>query len=612
MNKYYINLICYLFISVIFFYFVYLTPYMSDNYVFSLDITPGYAAFYHGADVSAQPMTLAGALRQAKEMYFTWCGRFAGNLCVYTLFMLPHVVYCFLAACLFSFYIFLLQLCIFGRNWWAKSNPKWIFGIFAMLWLGMPSFGEAFFWLSVGGQIAMFAQACIFVPYRFALDDLDKNRVFNKKNNKSVWLKIFWSSLLFFGGIFTCSLDYPTCAALPPTALIFVIYIYWKNKAVFHQKMLPLISCVIGLWAGSGLTLLAPGNAERIKSTNDTSIQVWLGHSWLERVWDWLSQLPQAIAWDWLPIVLLIFSCLIIRRQDKKNWIKCISPAAWLFFLPAVFTVGAFFFTAWPPARAFATCTAQLIVCAAIVFITSKEYFTPFIKKSVHCAFLIFLCYCGGSLIGEYNEFYSLHKVVEQRTEILKNSKNGSAILPAIQVESSSHLPLGDALSDISFDPKFWVNRAMATYYGAKSIRLESPREFQCKFRTADTNIDIQYASTTINEIEIGINRDRIELKNKYHDKLSSDELSIYYFGFPTILKIFPKSMRIGIARWLGKNDDWRRYLVPIFCPRVDIKTKDNISRILKIEDYNNLWLVSPGKSKYSFDLLPLSCKLEN
>lgn len=615
MHKYYINLGCYFFIGIIFFYFVYLAPYMTDNYVFSLEITPGFAAFYHGDTVSAQPMTLGGALRQAREMYFTWCGRFAGNLCVYTLFMLPHVIYCFLAAFIFPFYVFLLQLCIFGRNWRIKSNPKWIFAIFAMLWLGMPSFGEAFFWLSVGGQIAMFAQACIFVPYRFALDDLGKKQEINKKNNKGVLLKIFWSILLFFGGILTCSLDYPTSAALPPTALIFLIYIYWKNKAVFYQKMLPLISCVFGLWIGSGLTLLAPGNAERIKSTNEARLQVWLGHSWPERVWDWLSQLPQAVAWEWLPLALLIFSCIIIRRHDRKNWIKSISPAAWLFLLPAVLTVGAFFFTAWPPARAFATCTAQLIICAAIVFITSRKYFTPFTRKSVHCAFVIFICCCAASLAVESVRFYSLHKVIEQRTVILTNSKNGTAILPELDVDSNSHQPLGGALSDLSVDPDFWVNRAMATYYGLNSIQLETSGKFICNLIKDESKLDKPDIYAILNEIEIAIDRDRIEIKNKYpyklNYKLNSDELHIYYSGSPGILSMFPKFLRNYIIRWLGKKDDWRVRIVPLFCPRVDIKTGENYTRILKIEDNNTLWLVSPGESKYSFDLLQLRCKLE-
>lgn len=582
---------------------------MTDNYVFSLDITPGYAAFYHGADVSAQPMTLAGAIRQAKEMYFTWCGRFAGNLCVYALFMLPHAAYCLLAAFIFSFYLFLLQLCIFGRDWRVKSNPKWIFGIFAMLWLGMPAFGEAFFWLSVGGQIAMFAQACIFIPYRFALDDLEQTREFNKKNNKGLLLNIFWSIVLFCGGIFTCSLDYPTSAALPPTALICIVYIYWKNKAVFHEKMLPLVSGVIGLWFGSALTLLAPGNAERIKSTNEARMQIWLEHSWLERIGDWLFQLPQAIAWEWLPLALLFFSCIIIVQKYGNNWLRHIPPAGWLFFLPAAFTVGAFFFIAWPPSRAFATCTAQLIICASIVFITAKKYFTSFTRKLIHVVFIIFMCYCAGSLIVENKRFYSLHKVSEQRTEILKNSKNGNAVLPPIQVDSSSHQPLGDALSDISADPQYWVNRAMATYYGLNSIRLETPEKFQCNLTIDDSSIGKRDSHAILNEIEIGIEQDKIEIRNKYSNELNPDELTIYYFGAPTILNKLPRFLRNYLAHWLSKKNDWRIYLVPIFCPRVDIKTKDIYSRKLKIENYNNLWLVRPGKSKYSFELLPLICK---
>ena len=100
----------FLFIILVIFYFVWLSPLMSDNFVFSREITPGYAQFYGGAKVVARPLTLAGSIRQACEMYWTWCGRFAGNLAVYLLFMLPRWLYCLVAACGFGLYVWLLQM----------------------------------------------------------------------------------------------------------------------------------------------------------------------------------------------------------------------------------------------------------------------------------------------------------------------------------------------------------------------------------------------------------------------------------------------------------------------------------------------------------------------
>ena len=91
---------------------------MSDNFVFSREITPGYAQFYGGAKVVARPLTLAGSIRQACEMYWTWaaaslatwrsiiccsCCR-AGSI----VWSRPAV-----SACMCGF----LQMCVFGGNW---------------------------------------------------------------------------------------------------------------------------------------------------------------------------------------------------------------------------------------------------------------------------------------------------------------------------------------------------------------------------------------------------------------------------------------------------------------------------------------------------------------
>ena len=104
-------------VAAVFFYFIWLTPYMTDNFIFSREIRPGYASFYTGEKISVSPMSIGGAFRQAWEMYFTWCGRFAGNLAVYLLFLLPRWLYCVFASLLFVFYLLLLQMCIFGREW---------------------------------------------------------------------------------------------------------------------------------------------------------------------------------------------------------------------------------------------------------------------------------------------------------------------------------------------------------------------------------------------------------------------------------------------------------------------------------------------------------------
>lgn len=575
--------VCLCAISLIMFYLVLLAPYMTDNFIFSKTIHPGYAKFYSGSSVTSSPLTISSAFGQAWELYFTWCGRFTGNLAVFLLFLLPHWLYALLAAAAYGLYILLILMCVFGRDWRYHFTPGWILGIAALLWAGIPSYGEAFFWLSVGGQIALLGQALVFLPFRFALD---KPIVLSKPT-----FTLALSALLFLGGIAVAMLDYATSASLAPTSIICVLYIWWRNKPVIPWA---LASCCTGLCLGACATLMAPGNACRLLITTDTDVSSYLTATWLERILSWLVHLPSAALMQGVPLIFLLYGCVRLAKAYPNHWLYKIPVSAWLFLCPALLTHCAYLFTPWPPARAFATTSVQLIICACIIFAAVPK--TSFPSRIFNCLRAVLVGYCSVSLLFAAYQFNLLNGEFGKREEMLTAAYERAKV-PPFSVKPTSHQPLKNNLGDISTDSDYWINRAVASFYGLKGVEL-IPRDggTGCyEYKAPDDGAL---------EIKIKLRKERFEVSLD----ASKQVIHLYYYGFPGVVAYLPFGLDNVIYKWLSSlnPDDWGLRLVPFLTARVDLDEAAPVSERLDIESAQKIWIVAPGEPWWSLNIIPL------
>lgn len=582
----------------IIYYFLDLSPMVTDNFLFSRDMRPGYARVYSGAPVeSLEPMTVSAAFRQAAEMYFTWCGRFAGNAAVYLLFMLPRWLYNILAALVFGLYIFLLQVCVFGKNWRERVSAKWTLAFAGMLWLGIPSFGEAFLWLSVGGQIALLGQALVFLPFRFALDGLSRAK-------STVVLVCQCAGLFLLGGV-VASLDYPTSAALPPTGAACVLWLWFRRKK--GSRRVPWLSlfATLGLCAGAIATLKAPGNAGRLLLTHDMNVIAYLSMGWPERIGIYLTKLPGGVLMQYVPLILLIWSGAVLRQKWKGDWFRRWPVPSLLFFLPAVLTYAAYLFTAWPPPRAFATPAAQLIVGASIVYVAAAPEASLAMTRRFRIIRAVFCAVCAIILAFQGVNFYQLDKKIAERERIIRTSSAETVIIPELPRKANRYWPLWCS-TDASQDPDFWVNRYMAAYYGVKRIAMSGPPVKQYRMEGSSYEADPR--------VELKLGRFRVDFKKRPENNPAA--LHIYYYGDKAILNWLPDWIAAPIVNWLGdpEGDDWRSLLAPILLARTDIPLNMNggadlsgYSLPVRLENTEKLWIVHPGDGKFSLNLVRLS-----
>lgn len=562
----------------------------ADNFLFSRDIRPGFAEIYSGAPIeSYEPMTVRAAFRQASEMYQTWCGRFAGNLSVYLLFMLPGWLYNIVASLVFCFYIFILQICVFGASWREGVSGGWILALAGMLWLGIPSFGEAFFWLSVGGQIALLGQALIFLPFRYALD--------GEPAELSAWRRVLSGALAFALGVVVASLDYPTAAVLPLTGGVCAAFLYFRAKRPARRVPWTPLCAALGLCLGAWLTLTAPGNSARLALTADRSVLAWQSASWPGRIADYLLALPGGVLMQYVPLTLLAWGVWVIykarRAGARANW----PIAGLLFFIPALLTYAAYLFTAWPPPRAFATPAAQLICCASIVFVAAEKIADWRDLAKFRILRALFVCVCLCALVYQAANFYYLDGLIAEREKIVRSSGGGVATVPQIPFKADRYWPLW-LVADATPDPDYWVNRAMAAHYGVdKIVVADEPRE---------------YSPCSGVGPRLLLSGGRLRA-----DGDATDTLRVYYYGDRAVLSRLPPELGRVVSRWLGAAEpgDWRLKLVPLLLARADILAssdaggRDGVSGRLRVNDDDNLWIVKPGEGTYSFDLERLCSK---
>ncbi|MBO4335711.1 MAG: hypothetical protein J5846_07760 [Desulfovibrio sp.] len=586
-------------------FFTCLTPLMADNYLFSRNMTPGFAQFMAGAPLaSLEPMTLAAAFEQSLCMYKTWCGRFMGNFFVYVSFLLPDSLRQALSAMLFVGLCLLIHVHMYGLAWKEKLKASSLLLIAAFLWLGMPSFGSAFFWVSVGGMPAIVFQLLFLLPYRFSLENKDFVRW---TQGARLGLSSF---LLFLLGLCCASLDYASSAAMPMAALA-GIGLYCRGER--QKRTLILLLCgFLGVSLGSALTLLAPGNASRMALSADPEVHAWLASSFGDKVLAYLCHLPMALLIQWLALGLLLWALWVLWRVYQRAFWRHIPLVTVFFLVPFAVTHAAYFFTPWPPARAFATSYVQLFLAAAIAALSAASKQEPrtalalrFLKYCLVLlcmASLVSLCYDGW-------KFLRVQHLMQQRDALYAEHTGENVRVMALDVQGDTRMVLGYQLQDLDRDPDFWLNRAVAKYWGLKSVAIEDevPRRFHLALQ--DT-----FGKDCMLSLRTEKGRLAVDLMLTSQDEPSYREVSFYYYGKPAMLYLLPYPINDAIAERLGQNLT-QSWLVPLLLARTTASLSWSQGEDGRYHARGSaklwglcpgsfpFWLVRPGEDELSFSV---------
>lgn len=148
---------------------------------------------------------------------------------------------------------------------------------------------------------------------------------------------------------YAISLDYPSSAPLPPTAVTACLYLRFRKKLPV-LRLCVLMTDTAGLCIGGALTLLAPGNAQRLLLTHDMCVLSWQGSDWAKDNSAGSGTCPARPLRNAAPPLAGAEHSRLAKtlREPVDTAFSRVGPAL---LLPAVLTHAAYQFTAWPPPR---------------------------------------------------------------------------------------------------------------------------------------------------------------------------------------------------------------------------------------------------------------------
>lgn len=390
-----------------------------------------------------------------KNSYFNFMGRILPDI-ISRSFILINNKIIFNMVNSFMFIIFIMSIIKVAIGKEKITLYLFIFST-TIFWIFAPEFGQNCLW-SDGSVVYMWS--CTFllifmIPYRLDFED-----AFLYKNN-TIFKKIF------FVYAFLCGLCHEVYSLL---AIVFsCIYFFTKIKNRLHIDK-SFYYGFLGIVMGYSILFLSPGNKIRMNS-----------HPLNENVsfFEKISHRFDAIRWvleNYFGSMLIISSILIFVILLKKFiYKKKISYILYISILICIFTACLFLLFPSVPIRTylifFVFNLVIIIYCCNFIFSIMPSrfnYFLIFIN--------VLLCIYSISIYKNvYMELKRIYEISVYREYVIKDQIKKSIYeidnLPKI-ITDNRYMPMYE-LDDISNDPNNWVNKAVAIYYNAKTVRTE-------------------------------------------------------------------------------------------------------------------------------------------
>lgn len=325
--------------------------------------------------------------------------------------------------------------------------------VFFLLWKFTPVFGQDFLWI-IGAANYMWTNIILLSALLAA-----RNIAVMDYKIRSI------KSMIFI--IFISVLAGMTNENSVPALL--TIYVYYILKMVFenHKEVLCIVLMLLSSLAGFTIMITAPGNFVRLTFFEESDVL-------LIKYFNRLQKMNEAfVKYFIIILVIALIFALLARFIDFK---KSLETEAYIFAA----LVGYFSMIMAPtfPPRAMVI-TIILLVISIIMNIAIIGRFNINIAMVILTLGLAYGAYFFGTTYidavkdsGDYVSKYSAREI------IIKDSKNMGRFeeikIPSVETENPYCAAYG--LGDCQEDKNYWINCAVARYYGVNSVVLRKSR----------------------------------------------------------------------------------------------------------------------------------------
>ena len=392
--------------------------------------------------------------------YFTWGGRTVAHVLAQFFLWKGKALFNIANALISVLLVFELYWCINKGKITFQFNCRDIIWIFFLLWACSPGFGVVFFWIT-GSCNYLWTNVILLgflVPY------FQKYYSPGKICNNSLCIAVAFVAGILAGW----TNENSVCCVI----LALAVFIYFcKKQGILETWM---VSGLLGLMIGYALLILAPGNYNRLSSSQSE----W---SFLTGLQEHLSMMMLIYVFQFLLWYFVFRSLFTVRKISKTNTLIFKEVLLVKVLVTAGFGMtGIMLFSPGFPPRSGFSGLLYLIVGAGILLRVQKDYNVLLIqesaKKFLFCVSLVFFIITAGFTFRYY---YCGYEYVENLLAVVNNidnDKKDSVISVKAFKEPSDNEGLYTALHTLSYelseDENEWRNVAFARYYGIKGIRM--------------------------------------------------------------------------------------------------------------------------------------------
>lgn len=432
-----------LFITAAIFLINYLTPYIADDYA-------NLSGTVWGTEQALT--TFSGLIRSACNFYCSWGGRMEGYIFAKLLLYFPPMIADLLnTLCYMSATLFIYLIC---KGEHRHSLPLYL-GIHILLWICVPDYGQVMFWICGSANYLWTSVIVLSLIYLYRRYSVSEGKLFHSR---------IYSIPTFLLG-FSAGLAMENMSAGMLVILTLYLITFWKHHVGIQ---LPILTSYLGSLTGFAFLVFAPGNQAR----SDAEIKLSVLFKFVIISYYWVICVGiLCILW----LVFCILSMNILPETSKRTVLESL-----LYLCGAAASAYCMMAAPSSPERTWYIVCVYAVISVGLLYSSLEQYQTACIRKAVRTitagAMVILSVSMADTMISS---FEILTQTKEREAYILTQKELGNLDIytPVISHQyplRAKHDAL-TGLSDITSDPEYWINQAVADYYDVNSITGTEP-----------------------------------------------------------------------------------------------------------------------------------------
>lgn len=416
----------------------YLSPYIADDYI----------CLSHKIWGTDQQISgFQDFCRSVYNFYLHWGGRVEGTVYSIAFSYLPPAVFDLLNTLCYMTVTFLIYLICRGDQ--KNSLPLYL-GIHVLLWAFVPDYGQVMFWLCGSANYLWASFWILLLLYLYRRYTVSDGTLFAKK--------IYSVPAFLLGFLAGAAMENMSAGML--VILTLHIGFYYRYK---YKIQLPVLASYTGSLLGFAFLVFAPGNFARSEEEIELSILIKFF----------------AICYYWivfvgvLSVLWIVFN-IVMKAVTPKNYGKAACES--LIYLCGA-GAAAYCMLAAPssPERTWYIVCVYAVIAVGLLYSALQPHQTALIQKLADVAAAGALVLLFTAMADTMYTSYEISVQTKEREAYIMEQKalgNMDLEIPVIthKYPLRAHHDVLTGLSDVTGDAEFWINQAVADYFGVDTV----------------------------------------------------------------------------------------------------------------------------------------------